>query len=161
MLPPASAFLSDLSRRFGGHFILITRAWRREADLRLAALGLSHATAMPLMLLHAKPAQGCRQHELAQSLGIEQSSLVRLLDQLAAAGLLERRGDPADRRAKVLSLTPAGARRAAQAEALLDTLRYELLGAADPHDLEAAMRVLDHMKRILAPERHSAAGDAG
>ncbi|MBC9209725.1 MarR family transcriptional regulator [Roseomonas aerophila] len=161
MLPPASTPLSDLSRRFGGHFILITRAWRREADLRLAALGLSHATAMPLMLLHAHPVQGCRQHELAQSLGIEQSSLVRLLDQLAASGLLERRGDPVDRRAKMLILTPEGACKAEQADALLDTLRQELLGGADPADMDAAMRVLEQMWRVLGAQRHPANGEPG
>jgi MarR family transcriptional regulator for hemolysin len=161
MLPSVPAPLSDLSRRFGGHFILITRAWRREADLRLAALGLSHATAMPLMLLHANPAEGCRQHELAHSLGIEQSSLVRLLDQLAAAGLLERRGDPGDRRAKMLILTPAGAAPAEQADALLEALRQELLGGADPADMDAAMRVLEQMWNALNAHRHPASGEPG
>jgi MarR family transcriptional regulator for hemolysin len=151
--------LSDLSRRFGGHFTLITRAWRREADLRLAGLGLSQATAVPLLMLHADPAQGCRQHELAHSLGIEQSPLVRLLDQLGAAGLVERHADPADRRVKALRLTLAGAEAAGQAEALLGALRQELLGEAAPEDLDAAMRVLERMWRVLSAQRRLAGGE--
>lgn len=149
---PAPA-LSDLFRRFGGHFLLIARAWRRAADLRLAPLGLSHATAAPLLLLRQRPGAGCRQHELAQALGIEQPSLVRLLDQLGRAGLVERRGDPADRRAKLLTLTAAGAAAAARADAVLEQLRAELLRDADPRDLDGAMRVLEHMRQALGAAR--------
>lgn len=134
----------SLSLRFTERFILVSRAWRREADQRLAPLRLSHATAAPLMLLHDLP-QGCRQAELAAALGIEQPSLVRLLDQLGAAGLLQRQEDPQDRRAKILRLTPTGQAAAARAAALLASLREELLGDAGLADLQAANRVLQAM----------------
>lgn len=141
----SSLAVPELSRRFGNHFVLITRAWRREADLRLAPLGLSHATASPLLLLWQLGDTARRQNELAQDLGIEQPSLVRLLDQLCAAALVERRADAGDRRAKILHLTPAGRRAAAAADRVLDELRADLLGATAPEDLQAAMRVLEGM----------------
>ncbi|WBV42921.1 MarR family winged helix-turn-helix transcriptional regulator [Pseudoroseomonas cervicalis] len=141
--------LPDLHRRFGGHFIAVTRAWRREADLRLAPLGLSHATALALLLLRDHAGEGCRQGRLAAVLGIEQPSLVPLLDHLAGAGLVERRPDPADRRARTLHVTREGGRIAEAAGAALDTLRAELLGDSDPDDIAAALRVLEAMAAKL------------
>lgn len=51
--------------------------------------------------------QGIRQVDLADFMEIQPISLVRLLDQLAESGLIERRPDPKDRRAFQLYLTPA------------------------------------------------------
>ena len=53
--------------------------------------------------------QGIRQVDLADFMEIQPISLARLLDQLAEAGLIERRPDPKDRRAFQLYLTPAAA----------------------------------------------------
>jgi DNA-binding MarR family transcriptional regulator len=53
--------------------------------------------------------QGIRQVDLADFMEIQAISLARLLDQLAEAGLIERRPDPKDRRAFQLYLTPAAA----------------------------------------------------
>lgn len=53
--------------------------------------------------------QGIRQVDLADFMEIQPISLARLLDQLAASGLIERRPDPKDRRAFQLYLTPAAA----------------------------------------------------
>lgn len=53
--------------------------------------------------------QGIRQVDLAEFMEIQPISLARLLDQLAASGLVERRQDPNDRRAFQLYLTPEAA----------------------------------------------------
>ena len=87
------------------HAILTTgRHWRRAANGVAEAHGLSDATAHPLIII-GRMAEEPRQNALAEAVGIEGPSLVRLLDQLAAAGLVVRREDPSDRRAKVLGLT--------------------------------------------------------
>jgi MarR family transcriptional regulator for hemolysin len=143
--PPGAEPLAALRRRFGAHFIVITRAWRREADARLAPLGLSHATASALLLLLRQPEAGLRQGALAAALGIEQPSLVPLLHQLGAAGLVERRADPADRRARSLRLTEAGAAAAEAAGAALEALRAEVLRGCDARGLGVAMEVLERM----------------
>jgi DNA-binding MarR family transcriptional regulator len=53
--------------------------------------------------------QGIRQVDLADFMEIQPISLARLLDQLAASNLIERRPDPKDRRAFQLYLTPSAA----------------------------------------------------
>jgi DNA-binding MarR family transcriptional regulator len=46
--------------------------------------------------------------ELVRTLGVERSSLTGLVDRAERSGLVERRPDPADRRAVRVALTPAG-----------------------------------------------------
>jgi DNA-binding MarR family transcriptional regulator len=61
---------------------------------------------------------------LAQHLGIDRTMMTYLLDDLEAAGLIERRPDPADRRARQVIATEKGA-------ALLVTLDRRLAAAED------------------------------
>lgn len=89
------------------NLMVLSRAYRSAADKALADFGLSQATAWPVILT-GRLGDGVRQGALAEALGVEGPSLVRVLDQLVAAGLIERREDPQDRRARTLHLTPAG-----------------------------------------------------
>ncbi|HVI88994.1 MAG TPA: MarR family transcriptional regulator [Dongiaceae bacterium] len=127
---------------FSRRFIQVSRIWRQEADAALARIGLTYATAQPLLVvrrLESAPSQTI----LAAALDIEGPSLVRLLNQLAAAGLLTRSDDPNDRRAKTINLTPQGSALADKAEAALKDLRARLTADVSDADLEAALRVLD------------------
>src|SRR5260221_9132687 len=103
-MAPSQAPIHDeigfLIRRIG-------RLWRRESDQALADHGLSQATALPLVVL-SRWGKCARQGVLAEEMGIEGPSLVRLIDLLQAEGLVERREDPTDRRGKMLHLTALG-----------------------------------------------------
>jgi MarR family transcriptional regulator for hemolysin len=90
-----------------------------------------------------------RQGLLAEDMGIEGPSLVGLLDPLCAAGLVERRPDPQDRRAKTLHLSEAGRELAVVVEQAVDALRARLLQAVDDKDLAAALRVLSAFDRAI------------
>lgn len=132
--------------------LLAGRQWRRLADAAAEAHGISEAKALPLVLI-GRMAGEPRQTALAEAVGIEGPSLVRLLDQLCAAGLVQRREDATDRRAKVLSLTPAGRAVVARIEADLERLREEVFGDVSAADLEAGLRVFraiqDHARPVL------------
>jgi DNA-binding MarR family transcriptional regulator len=78
---------------------------RFEQRARAAALGLTRAQAAVLAYLARQ--EGINQAALAQLLELEPITLARLLDRLQAAGLIERRPDPKDRRAHLLYLTGA------------------------------------------------------
>jgi MarR family transcriptional regulator for hemolysin len=79
---------------------------------------------------------------VAQAAGLESPSLVRLLDQLCAAGIVCRTEDPTDRRAKSLSLTESGRALALSIEDELQRLRRDVLKNIETADLEATLRVL-------------------
>src|ERR1700691_104885 len=97
----------DSQARASAGLVNLARLYRREIDRALEAFGLSDATALPVLHI-GHLGDGVRQGALADELGIEGPSLVRLVDRLTIAGLVERREDPTDRRAKTLHLTPAG-----------------------------------------------------
>lgn len=132
--------------RFGYLFVSLGRAWRRVVDLHLAEAGLSDATWAPLVNL-ARHGDDISQTELAARVGLDGSSLVRLIDLLAERGFVERQVDPADRRARRLLLTEAGR---AEVERILTELgRIETELLADVEEAEIG-RMLDAMERIKA-----------
>ena len=70
-----------------------------------------------LVLAVAGQGEPKSQLALAQHLGVDRTAMTYLLDDLEAAGLVERRPDPADRRARRVTLTDAGqARRCERGE---------------------------------------------
>jgi MarR family transcriptional regulator for hemolysin len=124
----------------------IGRLWRREADQALAAHGLSEATALPLMVL-SRRGKSVRQGVLAEEMGIEGPSLVRLIDLLQAEGLVERREDPTDRRAKTLHLTALGETRADEINRILRRVRAHLLKDISGDDLAVTFEVLQRIEQ--------------
>lgn len=141
----SSTDLRQLRRDYTHDLILAGRQWRRLADASTQAHGISEAMALPLVLIGRMKGDP-RQNALADAVGIEGPSLVRLLDQLEAAGLVVRREDPKDRRAKVLRLTAAGKAIATKIEADLTRLRETVFGGVSATDLEAGMRVFQAVR---------------
>lgn len=82
---------------------LLRKAFEQQA--RAETLGVTRSQAA--VLSHLARNQGINQAALAQLLEIEPITLVRLLDRLEDAGMVERRFDPRDRRAHSLHLTTA------------------------------------------------------
>lgn len=81
------------------------RLLRRDFERRSKGTGLTRA--QWAVLAYVARNEGSNQAALADMLDIEPITLVRLLDKLEAAGLVERRPDPADRRVRRLYLTEA------------------------------------------------------
>jgi MarR family transcriptional regulator, transcriptional regulator for hemolysin len=124
--------MSDPKTKIDGSNILfrlsrLTRHWRKVLDREVQSAGLTDATWRPLVHLHFL-GDGIRQKDLAASVGIEGPSVVRLLDMLVAKGLIERSEDAADRRAKLLRLTPEGLRIVARIQETVLALESEVLG---------------------------------
>ncbi|WP_313760805.1 MarR family transcriptional regulator [Rhizobium sp.] len=120
--------------------------WKRMAEKALAEDGIS-ASRANLLLLVSRSGGGVRQVQLADSLGLASQSLVRLLDELTASGHIERRDDPADRRAKTIWLTRDGQELADRVERVIASLRDRVLRNVEDADIEAAYRVLDAIVR--------------
>lgn len=126
--------------RFFDELTRANRRLRAMFDARAKGQGLTLSRARALMRLAEK--DGVAQSELAETLGIEQPSLVSLLDGLEKVGFVERRVDPEDRRSRRIFLTPAAQASAADILAFTNRLRAQVLAGVDPDDLVAAIRVL-------------------
>ncbi|WP_018992454.1 MarR family winged helix-turn-helix transcriptional regulator [Aromatoleum toluclasticum] len=86
--------------------LLLADAARQMRHSFVATLHDSPLTlARARVLIHLERNEGIRQVALAELLEIQPMTLVRMIDQLTSEGLVERRPDPADRRAHRLYLT--------------------------------------------------------
>ena len=95
----------SLNREFAFTLNDVARMLRTYADHRAAQFGITRAQWVVLVRLDRS--EGLKQSELAEVLDLQPITLTRLLDKLCECGLIERRPDPVDRRAKRLFLTPA------------------------------------------------------
>lgn len=141
---------------FGSLLARATRLWRRAADLHLQPYGLTEATWLPLIRIARAPTPP-RQKDLAESMSLDGSSVVRLLDNLEAAGLVQRKEGEHDRRAKVIVLTPRGRAIADQVETIARRVRHDALAGLTAKDIDTTIRVLEHVCRTLDADQ---GGDA-
>src|SRR3954454_18749706 len=91
---------------------LLTRASGlvvRATNAALADVGL-RVRQYSVLVLADDSADGISQRDLGEVLGLDPSQVVALVDELAAAGLVERRPSPTDRRAKLVAATAQGVR---------------------------------------------------
>jgi DNA-binding MarR family transcriptional regulator len=108
-MPPAAPDPADRAGLAGEtvrRIMHVAAALRHRQDADLADLGLTPATARALHELD--PDRPLPARDLADRLGCDRSNVTALADRLEQAGLVERRGDPADRRQRTLLVTPAG-----------------------------------------------------
>jgi len=99
----------DPRREAATRIIETSRLLRSLVEQRLKPYGMTRAQFATLSRLERQ--DGLAQHELAESLEVQPIAMVRLVDQLSADDLVERRADPADRRCNRLFLTGAGRER--------------------------------------------------
>jgi DNA-binding MarR family transcriptional regulator len=79
--------------------------------------------------------------ELADRIGIDDTTATRLVDRLEEAGFAERGHLPEDRRVTVVGLTPAGAAIAAQVAVRRQRFFCEVLTALEPDEREELVRL--------------------
>lgn len=94
---------TDINRSLGGLVSDVARLFRKRFDQRAKDLGLRPAQYYLLGKLSRN--EGINQVGLADLLEVEPITLARLVDRMEAGGWIERRPDPADRRARRLYLT--------------------------------------------------------
>jgi DNA-binding MarR family transcriptional regulator len=114
----------------------------------LAQTGVSPNQFLVLMAL-AETGQVCQQF-LAGVIGIDPRNIVPILDSVEARGLISRDTDPADRRRRLIELTPAGRRVVAELSALGEQSERELLAPVPEADRESLRRIL---RIVLAASR--------
>ncbi|MER7850265.1 MarR family transcriptional regulator [Kitasatospora sp. NPDC096077] len=120
---------------------------RRQTGWRLEPYGITPGQARALRTLAHVP--GCetpdlamRLSDLADKLHIAPRSATTVVDALEEAGLVERRPDPADRRAVRILLTEAGRAAVERIGQVRDEVAQEYFGEVSPEDEEVLLRVL-------------------
>src|ERR1700712_440973 len=99
--------LKESWAEFAPLLVVCGRGWRRALNIMLADHNLSDATAAPLITL-LRTGDRIPQGVLAERVGVEGPTLVRVLDGLESDGLICRVPDESDRRIKLVELTAEG-----------------------------------------------------
>jgi MarR family transcriptional regulator for hemolysin len=124
------------------------RLMRKDFERRTRSLGLTRAQWQALF--HLARNEGCNQATLADLLEVEPITLARLVDRLEAGGLVERRPDPGDRRARLLFLGERAHPLLEQLRALgAETREIALAGIAED-ERSLLMTLLTKMRANLA-----------
>ncbi|WP_205952870.1 MarR family winged helix-turn-helix transcriptional regulator [Pantoea stewartii] len=130
------------SNRTFTHLLHLTaHAWRLAVDRHLKDSGLSTSSWMAIGLIASEP-QRLTQTELAQLMGLEDASMVPLVDRLVRQDLLSRVQPAEDRRKRHLVLTEKGNEAFAKVKTQADALRTQLLADIDPQEIALVERVL-------------------
>lgn len=132
---------------FGRVLNMTAHAWRLALDRRLRPLGLSRATWLVLVLV--RKLDGPSQTRLAEHLGLEGPSIVRLVDRLEREDLVERRVG-SDRRIKTVHLTRKGEELSAEIWRVAGHLRKEVLHDIPLDDVARTMTLLTLLQDRLA-----------
>ncbi|MBN9028220.1 MAG: MarR family transcriptional regulator [Rhizobium sp. 63-7] len=128
-----------------------TRKLRALFDARLRQRGMTLPRTRALFAISRR--DGLNQRELAEELELETPTVVRLLDSMEAQDVIERRADEADRRAKLVHLTPGGRMLADDIESMAAALRQQVLGNISEAELEVTLRVVRQMNARLKEMR--------
>jgi DNA-binding MarR family transcriptional regulator len=156
----------DLPGRLGVAVQLLAHAGKQAGkDAGKAGGGRGELTPTRLTALAVLADAGSmRLGGFASRLGVQVSTMSRIVDIMAASGWLERRPDEADHRACVIAITSAGS-------ALLDAVRQDVatrlatcvarLGPDDLAVLEAALPVLESLAQQVACRQPVTLGASG
>jgi DNA-binding MarR family transcriptional regulator len=135
-------------------FKVATALFRSQSRLErrcAEALGV-HGLSLPQFdvlatLLHG---EGITQQELAERLLVTKGNVVGLLDRVSAAGWVERRPDPEDRRANRLYLTDAGRQLLAKATPCQVALTEKVFGTLTEAELRQLHAMLERLEKACS-----------
>ena len=130
-----------------GSIVLLTRLsrviYKRATE---DVLGMKLKAYMTLSNLRDGP---LGQSQLCVTMHLDPNNCVLMLNDLEAAGHVERRRDPADRRRHIVELTPAGHKAMLAAERAMESLEDDVLASLAPEEREVLRGML---ARALAGE---------
>ena len=138
----------DLDRSFGFLVNDVARLFGRRFSHNGRRLGLTRAQCRTLARIARH--EGINQAGLADLLEVRPMTLVRQIDRMEDAGWIERRLDPADRRARRLFLTDKARPILGRIRAVANETRDEALARLSPSETAELMALLTRVHATLS-----------
>lgn len=142
--------VSDGIDRLGFLIHDVQRLMRKRFEARASGLGLS--SAQWRLLVRVAKEDGVAQARLAELLEIEPISVSRLVDRMEEGGWIERRSDAADRRVRMIFLTPKASDAYAVIKSIAGEVYEELLVGVKPEARRVLIEGLEAMVRNLTDD---------
>jgi len=138
----------DRHRKLGFLLRDVSRLYAKNFERRAADLNLTLTQCVVLARLSRN--QGVSQARLAEIADTDPMALVRMLDRMEQDRWIERRPDPADRRAYRLYLRPSAEAIVDRIWAISDQSRGEALSALSAKERDTMVELLERMHRSLS-----------
>ncbi|MGH8316506.1 MAG: MarR family winged helix-turn-helix transcriptional regulator [Steroidobacteraceae bacterium] len=138
----------DLNRQLGFLLKDTTRRYTRRFEERARALSLTLPQCRALLYLENN--QGVSQKRLSALTELDPMTLVRILDRMEADGWVQRRFDPADRRAHSLWLTPKARPILDHIAQLIADTRAEALQGLSNEERSTLLELLERLHANLS-----------
>jgi MarR family transcriptional regulator, transcriptional regulator for hemolysin len=138
----------DLTRQLGFLLKDASRRYSRRFEERAQALSLTLAQCRALLYLETN--QGVSQKRLSELTELDPMTLVRILDRMEADGWVQRRFDPADRRAHTLWLTPRAKPILDHIAQLIAETRAEALQGLSSEERSKLLELLERLHTNLS-----------
>ena len=135
--------MEDRLRNFGFLLKEVSRRYVMRFEVRAREISLNLAQAKALVRLEKN--EGVSQARLAELAEVDAMTMVRILDRMEAEELLERRPDPADRRARCLYLTAKARPILSEIWRLSEEVRAEVFAGVSKGEREQFMDVLERL----------------
>jgi MarR family transcriptional regulator, transcriptional regulator for hemolysin len=135
--------MGDRLRNFGFLLWEVSRQYVHRFEMRAGEISLTLSQAKALVRLERN--EGVSQTRLAELAEVDAMTMVRILDRMEADDLLERRPDPADRRARSLYLTPKATPVLERIWLLGDEINTEVFNGIDNAERDVFMTVLQNI----------------
>jgi MarR family transcriptional regulator, transcriptional regulator for hemolysin len=136
--------LEDKKLRLTRRILFLARRWRLRLDEALRQTGETHARWLTLLWIEML-AGHANIGELAEHVGVELPTLVRLLNRLEREGLVVRRALGSSQRAKTAVLTARARQQVAAMDRVVTRTRADFLRDIDERQLTVALELLDDL----------------
>lgn len=145
----------DRLRNFGFLLTQVSRKYLQRFEQRAKEIALTLPTCK--VLANIERNEGVNQTRLTELTALDSMAIVRILDRLEADGLVERRPDPTDRRARCLYLTSKATPTLQQIWQLAAQTRAEVFAGISETERESFLDVLsrlsDNLDQLESPLR--------
>ncbi|XAM00185.1 MarR family winged helix-turn-helix transcriptional regulator [Phycisphaeraceae bacterium D3-23] len=125
---------------------LLRRCWyglNQAFRKRLATHGLTPNQFTVLRWLEEAGRGGMRQSEICSLMASDPNTIAALVERMRSDGLLRRKTDPRDRRARLVSVTPKGRRAYARSRPVAMELQQQVLSAIPSGERERFLKQLE------------------
>jgi MarR family transcriptional regulator for hemolysin len=119
-----------------------SHALHTELHAALEELGI---TPRAMCVLQAALEGDRTQGQLAQQCGLDKTTMVATIDELERAGLAERRPSSADRRVRIIGVTPPGEQLVAEGRRIIDEVFDDVLDALPGDEREPFVAALSRL----------------
>jgi MarR family transcriptional regulator for hemolysin len=146
--PKATSNLEQAPRELSRMIGTVSQKWRQQMNQRLKPFGLNLSMRQVLLQLHRHP-EGLMQRDLAERLGIEGPTLVRLLDLLEQKEWIRRISAADDKRRKFAVLSAKASKQIQIIEKQSEELRQRMLAGLSPIEIETGLGLMRRMQNNL------------